>query len=227
MRVILINPYNVHMPLFVLGKCGRPLTHEMCIPPRKDGDFADNPQMAERAVWWPLNHREWNIAILLEHKISVPRNDSSNLLSDIICGDQIGREAGIQYPGRYVHVGRRWHPEHEYGALYPDQRLFRHLGSLDCGEGGQVGCLVSATQSSPLIASNYSNNDGKQRDDPSGISGSTCGTIGGVLIFAFGAILMKLCFYFGDAPDNPIWYVSWLIGIIAVIMVAQGTSLRC
>ncbi len=51
--------------------------------------------------------------------------------------------------------------------------------------------------------------------------------ISGSLLLLFGAALLKVALDNSDAPSNPMWILcaAWGVGLVAVILVCQGTVL--
>ncbi len=67
----------------------------------------------------------------------------------------------------------------------------------------------------------------KNGDGPSGPSRTLGSTVGGGLLFLFGAALLKVVLYLTEESDNPGWvtWSAWGLGLIAVAAIAQGTVL--
>jgi hypothetical protein len=100
-----------------------------------------------------------------------------------------------------------------WGA-YPRTLFVSHLGEL-------------TIERQVLQHPNNRSNDSQNSNPDGGNSCSSGKTILGIFVFAIGAALMKLAFYFGDAPwpqRNDRW-LTWGTGAFAVALIGQGTIL--
>ena len=78
-----------------------------------------------------------------------------------------------------------------------------------------------------LKTANSSADDSQYSYPYSGISRSPGKSILGIFLLVLGATLMKLAFYFGDTPrpQRDDRWLTWGIGCIAALLIAQGTIL--